>query len=276
MIALLLAAGLAGAAEPPAEWTRWRDGKSESVAGRFSPFFAALIFELRDGEPRTLEKRGGRWRVRLSTEPAEGVAAGVFSARGSTVAFVGVSTRAFPVGERTELERELGAVAWARGGGRHTVVLHDFSRPDDPRLRRFSVIPYDPRFRVDARVRRSSAPAVELLPTTSGDFREFERAGTVEFELAGAARRLWAYRARGEKGSRMMILMFKDRTNGRSTYKAGRYLFWRLERPWEETDEAPLDLNFAFAPECRYSAAYSCVLPRDRLDAEVRAGERGL
>jgi uncharacterized protein (DUF1684 family) len=76
-----------------------------------------------------------------------------------------------------------------------------------------------------------------------------------------------------EGNSDLLFVMFRDKTNGDSTYSGGRY----LEIPYHEKDfEYVLDFNRAFNPYCHYNHSYSCpVVPPDcSLKAEIKAGEK--
>jgi uncharacterized protein (DUF1684 family) len=77
-----------------------------------------------------------------------------------------------------------------------------------------------------------------------------------------------------------LFLPFRDATNGRETYGAGRYLLDAAKSADLGPGGAPgslvLDFNFAFHPSCAFDARWSCPLapPENRLDAPVEAGER--
>ena len=76
-----------------------------------------------------------------------------------------------------------------------------------------------------------------------------------------------------------MFLPFRDATAGRETYGAGRYLLDTVKG--SDLGAGPdgrlvLDFNFAYNPSCAYDPRWACPLapPPNRLDVEVRAGER--
>lgn len=71
---------------------------------------------------------------------------------------------------------------------------------------------------------------------------------------------------------------FADRTNGETTYGAGRYLEVddrELAVAGGETT-LTLDFNYAYNPYCAYDPSYSCPLvpPANALPIRVEAGER--
>ena len=80
------------------------------------------------------------------------------------------------------------------------------------------------------------------------------RLGLLEFELNGAALALEPYIGKPEDTS--LFLIFKDRTSGKETYGAGRFLYARLE-----DDRAVLDFNKAYNPPCAFTPFATCPLP---------------
>ena len=77
-----------------------------------------------------------------------------------------------------------------------------------------------------------------------------------------------------------LFIPFRDATNGHETYGAGRYLVDAAKSADlgadESTGDLILDFNFATQPSCAFDPRWACPLapPENRLDVEVRAGER--
>jgi uncharacterized protein (DUF1684 family) len=77
-----------------------------------------------------------------------------------------------------------------------------------------------------------------------------------------------------------LFLPFRDATNGRETYGAGRYLLDAAKSADLGGDlrrgTLVLDFNFAYQPSCAFDPRWACPLapPENWLDVEVRAGER--
>jgi uncharacterized protein (DUF1684 family) len=94
--------------------------------------------------------------------------------------------------------------------------------------------------------------------------------GYVEFERAGQTYRLLGL---GDEDSESVWFLFADRTSGRETYGAGRFLY---------SDGMPsngmlvIDFNKAYNPPCAFSDHSTCPLPpqENRLDLAVTAGEK--
>ena len=152
--------------------------------------------------------------------------------------------------------------------------------------------PYDPRYRFavnlapdgpDAAITgASSAPLLGgfslTLPISTGGQEGFARIGWVEVSLPGGTRSLGVYWMAGYAGG--LFLPFRDATNGRETYGAGRYLLDTAKSADLGPAAAPgslvLDFNFAFHPSCAFDPKWSCPLapPENRLELRIEAGER--
>lgn len=68
-----------------------------------------------------------------------------------------------------------------------------------------------------------------------------------------------------------LFIPFQDKTNGNSSYEAGRY----LDVPIPENKTIMLDFNMAYNPYCAYASRWSCPLVpfENRLSVFVKAGE---
>jgi uncharacterized protein len=100
------------------------------------------------------------------------------------------------------------------------------------------------------------------------------RIGRLEFELEGQQLRLTAFLPPGDEplhGNRLFV-PFRDKTSGKETYGAGRY----IDLNKRASNEYILDFNRAYNPYCAYSPYYSCPLPpgENSLPVEIKAGEK--
>jgi uncharacterized protein (DUF1684 family) len=116
------------------------------------------------------------------------------------------------------------------------------------------------------------------LPISTGQPLGFERVGWLDVPFEAGPRRLAVFWLPEYSGG--LFLPFRDGTNGRETYGGGRYLLdtgkgadlgGDLAR-----DTIVVDFNFAYQPSCAFDPRWSCPLapPENRLDVEVRGGER--
>jgi uncharacterized protein (DUF1684 family) len=156
--------------------------------------------------------------------------------------------------------------------------------------------PYDPSLRFELPVVEGPAPGdaapmqmlglaepmlggfTLALPVSTGGQEEFTQIGRVDVPFPAGTRSLGVYWMAGYAGG--IFLPFRDTTNGRETYGAGRYLLDSAKSadlgPGAEPGSLVLDFNFAFHPSCAFDPRWSCPLapPENRLDLPVEAGER--
>jgi len=94
--------------------------------------------------------------------------------------------------------------------------------------------------------------------------------GTVEFERDGETYRLIGL---GDAASRSVWFLFADRTSGRETYGAGRFLY---SDGMPENGRLVIDFNKAYNPPCAFNDYSTCPLPpqQNRLKLAVTAGEK--
>ena len=111
-------------------------------------------------------------------------------------------------------------------------------------------------------------PEPVQVGTTTGEERTYHKIGTATVAVEGTDVTLSLY-STGHPG---LFLPFRDATSGSETYGAGRYV--DVEPNGDGT--VTLDFNYAYAPFCAYSDAYSCALPPydNWLEVPIRAGER--
>lgn len=116
-------------------------------------------------------------------------------------------------------------------------------------------------------------PLVELT-TNTGEIRLHRRWARVTFAVDGEEAALTIYtNPAGDE----LFLPFKDATNGRETYGAGRYLDDNRPGLRRLVDgRVKVDFNYAYNPFCAYSPAYSCPLPpaENWLTLPLVAGEK--
>ncbi len=127
--------------------------------------------------------------------------------------------------------------------------------------------PADPKFVVEAVYTRHQESQLIEIENIRGDRLPSEFSGKLRFEWMGKTYELDAQ----EEGERELFVVFSDRTAGKSTYKACRFLTLAVE----EAGRVQLDFNKAYNPPCAFSPHTLCPLPTpsNALDFEVTAGE---
>jgi uncharacterized protein (DUF1684 family) len=130
--------------------------------------------------------------------------------------------------------------------------------------------PADPAWRVEARFIPAPDGQTVEIGNVLGQLTPMSVYGTVEFERAGRTHRLIGL---GEEGSESLWFLFADRTTGRETYGAGRFLY---SDDMPEEGRVVVDFNKAYNPPCAFNDYSTCPLPpqENRLDLAVTAGEK--
>jgi uncharacterized protein len=92
--------------------------------------------------------------------------------------------------------------------------------------------------------------------------------GYVVFQIDGREMRLDPVVEEGEKE---LFFIFRDRTAGKETYPAGRFLYTELPRD----GKVELDFNKAENPPCAFTPYATCPLPpkQNALPVRIEAGE---
>jgi uncharacterized protein len=128
----------------------------------------------------------------------------------------------------------------------------------------------DPSFRFDARYIAHDPGKTIPIASVIGTLDPMPNPGAVEFEKDGKRYRLEAV----DEGDGMLFLIFADRTSGKETYGAGRFLYAKPPAPG--SDRVVLDFNAAYNPPCVFTPHATCPLapPENRLDLAVTAGEK--
>ncbi|MHA1954657.1 MAG: DUF1684 domain-containing protein [Candidatus Heimdallarchaeaceae archaeon] len=107
------------------------------------------------------------------------------------------------------------------------------------------------------------------IVTSKGNVQEYIKHGYVEFEVDSQKCMLTVFK---DTDSDYFFVPFKDKTTGKETYDAGRYV--ELEKV--NKNEYELDFNAAYNPYCAYNENWVCPLTpfENTLSVEILAGER--
>ncbi|MCL7714058.1 DUF1684 domain-containing protein [Stenotrophomonas mori] len=162
-----------------------------------------------------------------------------------------------------------GTLGLIRRGTRHALRVRHADAPARAGFVPLAYWPVDPSWRISARFLPHAADKTLPVVDITGAVTEQANAGAVEFEREG---RTWQLQALGEPG-RPLLLIFADRSNGRGSYAAGRYI--DLDVP-DAKSRVVIDFNRAYNPPCAFTSYATCPLPpaENRLEFAVEAGEQ--
>ncbi len=127
---------------------------------------------------------------------------------------------------------------------------------------------FDPAWQVAADWQALAPPLSMEVPNVSGDLKTVEVAYQAVFEVAGQAVTLLPMAV----GEHEVFFVFRDRTSGKESYGAGRF----LKTAPAVDGKIVLDFNRAYNPPCAFTPFATCPLPppENWLPFPVTAGEQ--
>lgn len=138
--------------------------------------------------------------------------------------------------------------------------------PDD--FEDFSGLPFfplDEKYIVEARLIRTPDEKPFEMPTTTARRPLYVKFAEAHFTLENRNFKLNVFQPVGDAHSYLFI-PFTDLTSGVDSYGGGRYLDFEVP----EGDILIIDFNKAYNPYCAYNPIYSCPIPPEENDLEVR------
>ena len=128
--------------------------------------------------------------------------------------------------------------------------------------------PFDAAWQIEAAWQSLSPPLRLEVPNVSGDLKTVDVTHQAVFSVAGQSVTLLPMAV----GEHEVFFVFRDRSSGRETYGAGRF----LKVPAAVDGKIRLDFNRAYNPPCAFTSFATCPLPppENWLPFPVYAGER--
>lgn len=269
--------------EPLADWHRWQARRLESVAGTNGWASLVGLHWLPEG-PSTSGARTDQMH-RFPTGRAPEVM-GVWHRSGSAIRLepapgVSVLKNGQPfnggplVTDAHGADPDVVSVGGLRitvidRGGRLGLRVKDSLSPSRTRFAGLRYFPWSADWVLPARLEPAAPGATLTLATVVGTRESLPLAGTLVVEIAGKPHRL---QAALDTETDDLFVLFRDLTNGRETYGAGRFLHAPKPDPAGRTT---LDFNRAYNPPCAVTPFATCPMtpPGNRLPIRVLAGER--
>jgi uncharacterized protein (DUF1684 family) len=133
-----------------------------------------------------------------------------------------------------------------------------------------SYFPLDPTLRINSKFEPYDPPKIIPIANVLGMIDNMTSPGRLVFELNGKSFGLDPVL---ERGSKQLFIIFADKTTGKETYGAGRYLY---ADPPGIDGRVVLDFNKAHNPSCAFTKFATCPLPprQNRLAIRIEAGEK--
>lgn len=128
----------------------------------------------------------------------------------------------------------------------------------------------DPSWRIEATWVPAAPGEILEMGSAIGTIDEYEVAGKLQFTRDGQSFEMLPVIE--EPGDEQYFIVFADRTSGKETYGAARFLY--IDPPVD--GKVVVDFNKAYNPPCAFTAYATCPLapPKNRLDTRVTAGEK--
>jgi uncharacterized protein (DUF1684 family) len=158
-----------------------------------------------------------------------------------------------------------------RRGEKLGVRVKDSANPARKSFRGIDSYPVSSAWRVAALFEPYPPGRTIPIPNVLGNVTREPSPGAVVFRIGSREYRLDAVEEQGEED---LFLIFGDRTNGATTYGAGRFLY--APRPGKD-GRTVVDFNKAYNPPCAFTPFATCPLPppQNRLPVRIEAGEKG-
>jgi uncharacterized protein (DUF1684 family) len=128
--------------------------------------------------------------------------------------------------------------------------------------------PVDETYKVAAQFEALPEPKELMIPNILGGHFKMKSPGILKFKLKGKE---YSLQPVNEEDDETLFIIFRDESNDKDTYSAGRFLY--ADKP--VNGEVVLDFNKAKNPPCAFTPYATCPLPppQNSLDVEIRAGE---
>jgi len=155
-------------------------------------------------------------------------------------------------------------------GDRFGLRIKDSEAPTRVNFVGLDYFDIDPGWRIEAKWEAYDPPHEVEEPNVLGEVDKVVVPGAAVFEHGGKTFRIEPVIE--TPGDVNLFLVFADRTSGKETYGAARFVY--TEPP--KDGKVIIDFNKAYNPPCAFTPYATCPLPtqQNRMDARVTAGEK--
>jgi uncharacterized protein (DUF1684 family) len=150
------------------------------------------------------------------------------------------------------------------------VRVKDSQNPDRLKFQGTNFYPVDAKWRIDAHFEPYNPPKPMPIMNVLGMESSENSPGAIKFEVDGKE---YSLDAVTEKDEPRLFMILADKTSGKDTYPAGRYLY---VDPPDAAGHVVIDFNKAYSPPCAFTKFATCPLPpkQNRLPFAIEAGEK--
>jgi uncharacterized protein len=201
--------------------------------------------------------------VRLEARPDSGI-----TVEGKPVTSLELKSDA----DKTPTVLRLGSLSLQiiKRGDKLGLRVKDKENPDRAHFRGIESYPTDLKWRVEAHLERYNPPKALPIMNVLGLESDEPSPGAVVFQVDGQT---YSLDAITEPDEPRLFMIFADKTSGKETYGAGRYLY--IDPP-DSSGRVIIDFNKAYSPPCAFTNYATCPLPpkQNRLSLAIEAGEK--
>jgi hypothetical protein len=153
-------------------------------------------------------------------------------------------------------------------GSRYALRLRDLSHAPYRNYQQLEFFPPSKKFKIEATFITYSSLKTITIDTVIGTNTEMKSPGYIKFCIENREFQLVAF----EDTPKQLFFIFRDETNGKETYEAGRF----LQADLLEKGKVELNFNRAHNPPCAYTPFATCPLPppENYLNVRIEAGEK--
>ena len=256
------------AMDPAASHERWRNARHAELSGPESWLGLTGLYWLEPGV--NVVGSADDAAVRLPGGPAH---QGLLEWNGARISWqpgggTAVELETDHAGQPTTINLENGSFFIVDRDSRLAARVRDRDWASKRRFDGVACFDYDPAWRVEARWESLDEPMSMEVPNVSGELKTVLVAKRAVFEHAGETVALLPMSV----SEREVFFVFRDRSSGRETYGAGRF----LKAPVAVDGKITLDFNFAYNPPCAFTPFATCPLPppENWLPFAIAAGEK--
>lgn len=154
--------------------------------------------------------------------------------------------------------------------GKKALRVKDSAAPTRKNFVGIDYFPTNASWRVEAKWEAFNPPKELEVPNVLGNVEKYKVPGKAVFKHGGKEYEVQPVLETAD--AKELFLIFADKTSGKETYGAGRFLYADLPKD----GKIVLDFNRAYNPPCAFTPYATCPLapPENKLKVRVEAGEK--
>lgn len=166
------------------------------------------------------------------------------------------------------------------GDSKIRVFFYDLGQKDLAQKRIRTFYGYNSAYKFNGKFQWLKKERKTKVQRSDGSAKDYSVVGEISFTDKGKLRKLSVYNGEPNddwKKRDVTMLLYRDKSNGKETYGAGRFLtlqFSKMMGELKDGDGVIVDLNYSYNPPCAVSTGFHCPLPQDLIDDSILAGER--